>query len=187
MRRPGQRGFTLLEVIIVISMMSIMMMTAYYYMGNKGDKAQLKSVARDLTSNMNLARTRAIRDTRPWAIQFNPGANSYVVISDSGEPYAPEDPADPVTWGDGDDTVFRTITLPQNVSFGSNQGELNAVAIGDGVSYPNDRIVFNPNGTSSDTGTVYLTVPSGITFAVSTLAATGRIKIWHNYGSGWSN
>ncbi len=91
-----------------------------------------------------------------------------------------------MTWGDGDDTVFRTVSLPKNVSFGSNQGELNAVAIGDGVSYAADRIVFKPNGMS-DSGTVYLTIPSGITFAVSTLAATGRIKIWTNYGSGWSN
>lgn len=186
MRQHNQKGFTLLEVIVTVTTMSILLLTSYYYMGDQGEKGQLRSAAADLTSNLSLARTRAIRDTRPWAVQFDPGGNSYIVYSAAGEAFAPEDPADPIDWTDGDETTFRSISLPNTTTFGSNQGVLNAVAIGDGVSYPNDRIVFNPNGTCSASGTIYLTVPSGSTFAVTSLAATGQIKIWSNHGSSWS-
>ena len=191
MKLRSQKGFTLIEVLIVITLISIMAAIAGYYLGNQGKKAQLKSAARDLVSNMNLARTGAIRDTRPWAIQFNPGGNSYVILRDSGEPFAPTDPADPVDWTDGDEISFRTVTLPENVSFGSNLAPVDTNAVGDGVTYANDRIVFNPNGTGSESGAVYFTVfndPSiaNNSFAVSSLAATGRVKFWSNHGSGWS-
>jgi hypothetical protein len=136
---------------------------------------------------MNLARIRAIRDGRPWAVQFNPGGNGYVVFSDSGEAYAPQDPADPIDWTDGDETIFRAISLPPKTFFGSSQGELNGVAIGDGVTLTNDRIVFLPNGTCSGSGTIYLTVASGATFAVTSLSATGNVKARSNYGSDWSH
>ena len=183
----AEKGFTLLEVLIAVAMMSILLAIASFYLGGRGEKSQLKSAAADLAGTMNLARASAIRDARPWAVQFDPGGNRYVVYSNAGEAYAPEDPADPIDWTDGDETTFRSGSLPQGVSFGSNQGELNAVAIGDGVTYANDRIVFFPNGTCSGSGTLYLTVAGGSTFAVTTLSATGQVKIWSNYGAGWSN
>ena len=172
MKSLTQKGFTLIEVLIVIALIGIMLAVAGYYMGGQGKKAQLKSAARDLVSNMNLARTKAIRDSKPWTIQFNPATNSYRLI-------------------DGDGGTFRTITLPANVSFGSNLTPVDSKAIGDGVSYINDRVIFNPNGTSSDFGAAYFTVfndasLANTSFAVSSLAATGRVKFWRNFGTGWS-
>ncbi|MEJ2200710.1 MAG: GspH/FimT family pseudopilin [Desulfuromonadaceae bacterium] len=146
-RKP--HGFTLLEVIIVIAMMSIMLGTAYFYLGDHGDNGRLKSAAADLTGHMNFARTRAIRDGRPWALQFNPGTQNYLVLDDSGEPYGPEDPADPIDWTDGDETIMRSVNLSHSISFGSHQGELNGYAVADGVTYTSDRIVSARAGQTS--------------------------------------
>lgn len=183
----NNNGFTLIELIVVIALASILMVAAAYYMGNRGENGLLKSAAADLANNMNLARSRAIRDTRPWAIQFTLNPDTYLLLNDSGEAFAPTDPADPIDWLDGDETTFRTVDLPPQVTFGSSQGELDGVPVGDGISYPDNRIVFNPNGTCSGAGTVYLTVASGRTYAVTTLASTGRIKLQSNFGSGWSD
>ena len=194
MTNLGHKGFTLIEVIIVIAVIGIMLATAGYYMGNQGKEAQLKSSARDLISNMNLARTRAIRDTRPWAIQFIFAASgdSYRVLSDSGEYFAPNDPADPVDWFDGDETTFRSVSLPQNISFGSKLTPIDGTAVGDGVTYTNDLIVFNPNGTCSEKGAVYFSMPKDASMAnksmaVSSLKATGRIKYWRGSAGVWSH
>ena len=185
MKRLDQKGFTLIEVIIVLALFAILAAMAGYYMGGQGAKARLKSAARDLASDMILARTRAIRDTRPWAISFDQAENSYVIYS-----YAGENPAD---WTNGGERVFRTVSLPKNISFASNQTGLDGNPVTDAVSYienvdpdGDDLVTFNYNGSSSESGEVYLTISTGETFCVSNLESTGRIKVQRNYGSGWS-
>jgi len=180
-KSTNQDGFTLLEVIIGIVIMSILTLTAVFTMGLRGESAQLKSAAADLTSNINLARTRAIRDTRPWAIQFSPGGNSYVLISNSGEVF----PA-VATWASGNETIFRSVTLPDAVTFGSSELDLDGNVLVDGVTHAGDLVAFNPNGSCSGNGVVYLTIADGKNYAVENLGATGAVRLWNNFGSGWS-
>ena len=186
MKQANQKGFTLLEVIIAISTVSILLVTAYYSMGDRGDSAQLKSATADLTGNLNLARISAVRDTRPWAVKFDPSGNSYTILSAPGEDVAPEDPTDPIDWTDGDETTFRTASLPEAVSFASNQGDYEGNPVDDGVSHTDNLLIFEPNGTCSENGTIYLTIATGKTYAVTSRFATGQIKISSNGGSGWS-
>lgn len=178
----GNKGFTLLEVLIVLSLTIIMLGTAYYYMGNRGAKAQLKSDARDLASNFNLARVGAIRDSRPWAVSFDTANRRYLLYSDSGEAAGSE------SWNDGNETVFRTVQLSTLVFYGSQSGmRPGATSLpASGVSFTSNRVVFNPNGTSQ-MGTVYVTVPDGATMAVGTQSTTGLVRIWTNLSGTWSN
>ncbi len=178
--RLNNRGVTLIETLIVMSIMAITMPVAYFMMGGRDARAQLKSNSRDIASYMKLARTGAIRDSRPWAIQFDPGNQRYQIYNNSGEAVGAED------WSDGDESVYRTVNLPERVDFGSAQGKRPDASTDplDGVSFSANRVVFNRNGTS-ESGTVYLMATGGETFAVSSLSFTGRVKIWANYGSGW--
>ncbi len=178
----NNKGFTLIESLIVISIMGIVMGIALFMMGGKDGRAQLKSNSRDIASHMKLARTGAIRDSRPWAIQFDQANERYLVYNNSGEAVGSED------WADGDESIYRTVSLNGRVSYGSAQGKRpGATSLpADGVSFSADRVVFNRNGTS-ESGTVYLKSDAGDTFAVSSMATTGRVKIWRNYGTGWVN
>jgi Tfp pilus assembly protein FimT len=143
--------------------------------------AQLKSDARDIVSNMQLARVNAIRDTRPWAIQFDTDNQRYLIYSNSGEEWKSED------WTDGDETVFRNVMLNRRVNFGTNKGARpgGTMPANGSITYSANRVVFNPNGTS-ESGTVYLTIGSGETIAISSLSTTGRIKVWENFGNAWN-
>ncbi len=176
----NNKGFTLLETLIVVSIMALTMSVAYFMMGGRGVRARLKSESRDIAGYMKLARTGAIRDGRPWAIEFDVANRRYLIFDNSGESSGSED------WLDGDETLYRRVELPEHVHYGSGQGMRpgGTSLPGDGVSFSANRVVFNPNGTS-ESGTVYLSDVVGETFAVSSLATTGRVKIWTNYGAGW--
>lgn len=173
-----QKGFSLLELVVVLGIMGIMMTIAITTIGSRGPSMRLKSDARDLVSNMQLARVRAIRDTRTWAVLFDIPKQAYILYSDAGET--------PPTWSDGNEDVFRRVSLGNGVRFGSQQGvPATYVDPVDGVSYAGELVVFNSNGTMSETGEVYLTIGSGESFGVFSLSTTGNLKIQKNYGSGW--
>jgi prepilin-type N-terminal cleavage/methylation domain-containing protein len=179
--KKNSSGFTVLEMLMVVTIVGIMGTVAIPGFMNLSPRMSLKDATRDIVNDMQIARTSALRDRQSWAIQFNPGDNgSYTVLSDDG--------ADDI-WNTADDTVYRTINLSNyiGISYGNSYGvrpdEPNPGAT-DGVSFNNDRIVFNSDGTSVS-GSVYLNNTKGDTFAVGCLSAAGRIKTWHNYGSGW--
>jgi type II secretion system protein H len=176
-----QAGVTLIELIIVIAIIGIILGIAITTIGNRSPVAQLKSDARDIVSNMQLARVNAIRDTRPWAIQFDTDNQRYLIYSNSGEEWKSED------WTDGDETVFRNVMLNRRVNFGTNKGARpgGTMPANGSITYSANRVVFNPNGTS-ESGTVYLTIGSGETIAISSLSTTGRIKVWENFGNAWN-
>ena len=151
-----------------------------FHDGRAGRQGPVEKRVTRYSSYMKLARTGAIRDGRPWAIEFDVANRRYLIFNNSGETLGSED------WSDGDETLYRRINLPEQVTYGSGQGMRpgGSSLPGDGVSFSANRVVFNPNGTS-ESGTVYLSDAGGETFAVSSLATTGRVKIWTNYGSGW--
>ena len=179
----NNKGFTLIEILIVIAIMGVLLGSASLYMGNRSKRARLRADASSLADYMTIARVRAVRDAHSWAIQFDPAHNNYKIYSSSGEtPPAADD------WANGNETIFRTLSLKKGVGFGSGHGLRPGASVDppDGISFTANRVVFNPNGTS-ESGTVYLKNVDDDTFAISSLSTTGRIKVWKNFGGGWSN
>ncbi len=176
--KPDQKGFTLLELMVIVAIIGIMSAMAYPSFADYLERAKVKRFGRDMVSSMQMARVNALRDGKQWAIQFD--GNEYRVLSDRG---------DDGDWNTGDDVLEKRITVAdygRNVTFGSAYGARPGATSdpADGVSFTGNRVIFNSDGTSKS-GTVYVTNGRGDTFAVGSLSTTGRIKTWINWGNGW--
>lgn len=176
-----ERGYSLIELLVVVGLMGVVASIAIPAFIDLAPRMRLKSAARNIVSDMQLARTKALRDSSTWAIQFDTGTDAgYRVLSDDG--------ADD-TWNTSDDLVYKSVKLSNytNISYGNTLGdrpdEPNPGA-SDAISFTDNRVVFNSDGTSVS-GTVYVKNGNDDTFAIGSLSAAGRIKTWHNYGSGW--
>lgn len=179
-------GFTILEVMIVITILAITMAIAIPgFIGWLPDN-RLKGAARDLYSNMQLAKMGAIKANADWAIVFNDpnhAQNSYTIYSDDG---GDDD------WTDGDEVEEKTVILT-NYKSGVAYGHGNAVNPvggvfgGDNISYTPDNpsiAVFNSRGTCKG-GYVYLeNKKNTTTYAVGT-QTTGIIRLLRWTGASW--
>ena len=175
-----ERGFTLMELIVVIAIFGVMAALAVPTLLGQEPRMSVRSAARDIVSNMQMARINALRDHSTWAIQFDTDIACYRALSNDG---GDDD------WDDGDETVYKTVNLSnyRGVSYGTGHGarpnEPNPGST-DGVSFNSNRVVFNSDGTSVS-GTVYVKTGDGDTFAIGLLSAAGRVKTWRHLGSGW--
>lgn len=174
----GKRGLTIIELVVVMSILAVMVMIAIPNIGRWLPRYRLKSAARDVASNMQLARLGAIKDNREWAIVFDVNGQSYQIISNRG----PDG-----NWGTPDDTVEKVVNLVdyRNIQFGDNgHGAVGGGApVGDGVTFVGKRAEFNPAGTST-AGTVYLQNNRTDAMAIRVDSSTGIIRRWM-WQSGW--
>jgi prepilin-type N-terminal cleavage/methylation domain-containing protein len=178
----GQAGFSMLELLVAVCIFGILMAIAAPSFIGQRPRQDLKRLTREIVSDMQFAKVSAIKQSTTWAIEFDPGNSEYKILSEDG--------ADD-NWGTGDETVFKTVSLSNypDITFGipggypTANGELDP---GDGVSFGNNRVLFNSNGTSV-TGTVYIKNDNNDAFAVESTSAAGRIKTWLNFGTGWQS
>ena len=173
-----RQGFSMIELMIVIAIIGIIAGIGIPNLIKYRPRAQLKKAARDLYSNMQLARVKAMRDSSQWAVQFDTDAGAYSLLSDEG---ADED------WNTIDDEIFKSVDLAgyAGVSYGTLHGPRTGATSNpsDGVSFSANRVIFNSNGTSKS-GTIYINNGSD-TYAVGSASNAGRVKAWHNYGGVW--
>jgi prepilin-type N-terminal cleavage/methylation domain-containing protein len=69
-----RRGFTTLELLVVISILLIMAAIAFPNLSGWARNQRLKGVTRDLMSHFQFARLEAIKRSTTIALAFNPGA-----------------------------------------------------------------------------------------------------------------
>jgi prepilin-type N-terminal cleavage/methylation domain-containing protein len=168
-----KRGLTIIELVVVMCILGIMVLIAIPNIGRWLPRYRLKSAARDVASNMQLARLGAIKDNREWAILFDPNGQVYRIISDKG----PDG-----KWGTPDDTEEKVVNLSDypNIGFGDNgHGRIgdDDAPVGDGVTFVGKRAEFNPGGTST-AGTIYLQNNRTDAMAIRVESSTGIIKMW---------
>ena len=74
-----QRGFSLIEMLMVIAIVMIMSAIALPFFGGFLDNRNLKNAARDIAGDIFELKERAISEDSQYQIQFNQGANNYAL------------------------------------------------------------------------------------------------------------
>ncbi len=180
----GQRGFTLVEVMIVIAIIGILAAIAVPNFLSWLPNIRLKAAARDLSSNMHKMRGLAVKDNENRAIVFDSANGRYLLCTDQG----PDG-----SWAaTADNTILETISLAgyhSGIAFGSGNATKNAKttpdsAPFDNISYTNDTVIFNAQGIGT-AGYVYLQHQGNdTTYAVGSLTS-GVIRILRWMGTTW--
>jgi len=142
----------------------------------------LSSAAKDLYSNLHLAKGGAIKTNRPWAVIFDPSVKPgryFICSDDKGDGWD-----GPPEMG-GNDTVAVTVRLADyqgDVEFG--HGEATEKIGGgafppDNITYTNNpnAAVFDPDGTTPKWGYVFLSNQKGESFAVGTPVTAGVVVL----------
>jgi len=168
-----QHGFSLLELMVTLGILALATAIAIPSFARWLPNYRLRSAARDVYSNIHLCKLGAVRANQSWAIVFDPGANTYVIYSDSGD-------------GDWtttlDNTPEKTVNLAtykSGVGFGhGNAGVPIATTFGDEVTYasPDNVAVFNARGTSNG-GYVYIDHERNTTTYGIGTSTTGVIQL----------
>lgn len=180
----SHEGFSLIELLVVLFIFGVLLAIAAPSFIGQRPRQELKRLSREIVSDMQFAKVNALKNSSTWVIQFNTANSEYKILRDDG--------ADD-TWNTADDSVYKTVSLTNypgiTFTIPSGYGEISSEpnpneGLLDGVSFTNNRVFFNSNGTSVG-GTVYISNQKNDAFAVGSTSAAGGIKTWFNYGSGW--
>ena len=167
----NQRGLTLTEMMTVLAILTILATIGVGSFMSSLPRYRLNATARDLVSDMRLARQQAVTENRQYAVRFTSTSSYEVVRGDQ-----------PQLQSSG---VLTPVIIRSNMESGAGRGEIR-------FSSPVRMPVFHPDGLisswDSESGTFQTDLPDSVTLNNSngliktvTLSRVGRIKI-QSYG-----
>ncbi|MDM8556034.1 GspH/FimT family pseudopilin [Desulfococcaceae bacterium HSG7] len=175
----NKSGFTMLETLIAVTIMAIIMGMGIPYIMGWLPNYRLRNAARDIHSNLQLARITAVKERVNCTVTFTPGTGlvtGYQIYLD------PNDNRQM----DGTETLIKTVAINIDGNFDNDAYEDDvrfspSEGGGDGVALAasDDRsVTFSSNGMLSGVynGTVFLTNSNGTKKRVVVNNA-GRIQI----------
>jgi len=165
-------GFTLVELVIVFAIIGIVAGIVAPPLQRYSIDANLKAAVRNLKSDMELSKLRAIRENSRVVMAFNTAGNSYTTFVDNG--------AGGGTAGnntqDGSEPVVNTVSIPANVTMYDASFSLLGA-----------KCRFNSRGLASGSaGHVYMKNENGNYRGVS-LSMVGHIQIKRNTSGTWED
>jgi prepilin-type N-terminal cleavage/methylation domain-containing protein len=183
-------GFTLMELMIAIVILGILLGLAIPGFSTWLPRYRLRGAAREIYSNLQLAKMTAVKDRIHCKVAFNVAAHTYQVSTVS--------PGVNGTYGDGDDVTvdIKTVNFSEygsgvgyghgSATSGVEGGFDNEVTLEeDGIVFDPRGMVFKPSGPAATTnGYVYLQNNKNNAFAVGVLSS-GVIVLRRWTGSAW--
>ncbi len=151
------KGFTLIEALVVISLMACISALAVPDMINWLNKAKLNGAVNNLKGSLELAKLKAIQENGPVAVNFT--GKSYAIFRDTGAT---------IGMHDAGEEIFRKRSLPRGVRI-----DLSATTFAN-TGNGGKKTRFKGRGTSAS-GTVYLVNSIGMVKKII-VSSTGRIR-----------
>jgi prepilin-type N-terminal cleavage/methylation domain-containing protein len=152
-----QKGFTLIELIIVVVVIGLMATLAAGQFDRFFRQQRLKAAGKDLLSNLRLARSYAVSRRAQYGIYFDQNARQYVLFKDVVNPSN-------YTY-DAGDSVIKTVSLPGIFSLNN-------------CTFPNTAVFYLSTGSASSSGTVDIYNSELAKYMrADVLASTGRVRL----------
>jgi len=170
--QPIDAGLSLLELIVLLSVLLLLTAMAVPSMTRYLELYQLDSGTQGLISNLEVARYAAISGRKTVVVQFSPGRASYDIFEDKNENGNLET----------GERKLGSYQLPQHIQF-KGDGLFGPPSdpsspVTDPITFGNDRINYNPLGKiNGGIGTVYLENDQGDASAISFNIAS-RLKVY---------
>ncbi len=158
----SQIGVTLIEIMTTVVIVGILAAMATPFFERGIEQVRFRSQAKNITSMLRTARSMAISEKIPYGVNFDFSRGLIVMFKDSINPGASQYDA-------GADPIVDVDSVEVNYA-------------GSYTSFTSSSVVFQPNGTASETGDVeirYSSQKSYKTGQINVLASTGRCKIMY--------
>lgn len=188
----NELGFTLKELVVTLAVTGVLAVWGLPNLIGMIPNYRLTTAARSLVVQIHRAKLRALSQSATYYLDFDLDGDGDLASEDC------------FLWGDRngnrrkelleksemvlDLELFPRIHLKAypaergGPKRGPNNTAINAGG-GDGISFAQNRIKFNPNGTCS-TGTIYLHNSNGRTLAIR-LRYNCLTQLWNHYGQRW--
>ena len=176
-------GFTLIELLVTVVVLAIVTAITIPGFARWLPDYRLRRAARDVYSNMQLAKMSSVRNNATWAIVFDTGANRYLVCSEDG--------VDNDWTTTGDNTTEKTVNLSDygnSIQYGHGSATIAIPGGGfpaDDVSFGSNVAVFNSRGfLNPPSGYVYLSNSKNNSFGIGSLTSgVSLLRRWD--GAAW--
>jgi type II secretion system protein H len=147
-KSPRHAGFSLIELMVIVAVAAVLVSIAWARMSTLAPIYQLEGAARNLATELQKTRSRAIAESKCFQVAFNVAARTYQVQS-------------------------RTCTA---VGW-TNAGAAQKVDDGDGLTLTvSANPAFEPRGTVSSPAVITLTNGAGAARTVF-VQSTGRVNV----------
>jgi len=180
-----RRGFTLIEMVIVIVVMGLAMMFAVPRF-RVSSQTKARQTATMLTADLELARSKAMAHRATVRVVFDAATSSYTGYLDFNR-----DGVFAQSTAERDSLhAFGTRVLPNGASFGrAGRPDIPSFAGTGAITFPTPQVDFDARGLSTPFGTrgvVYVQLADDTAaVAAVTVSGAGGVRLWTSEGGYW--